>query len=342
VRGEFELVTGSDVDLFIDRDSIRWGDDWRARITDALDSSTFLVPMLTPRYFQRKECRREFTAFHGQAESRGYSKLILPILYSAVPDLNESSTDELLALAARTQYVDWTGLRLADIASERYRVAVNALVVQLAARWQEMREVESERSLASADLRAPSQLGFAEALHEVASRLDRWRELVEDDPIVVAQHAAILAAYEGRINRARSEQRLAIDHRRVVDLIPVAQRDLALAKEYSAESIEMNTHVLTVIRAARESPELVPALRPLADAVAEARRTLQSPMGRLAPNEVWSHDYWPGRAHYGAKFREMAELVTASSAFKEEGNVVLAGWVDALIELGLLEGNAAA
>lgn len=336
VRTEFATVTGVEVDLFVDRKSIEWGDDWRARIDDSLGASSFLIPVLTPRYFQRPECRREFTDFHGQAESRGYGKLILPLLYLEVEDFETGSKDEVVALAARSQYYNWSPYRLADTTSERYRTAVNEIVLQLRSRWREMQDVESTLLVESIKSEDPEPLGFADALAQVELRLPRWRELVEDDPVLVVQHKAVSDAYVVRIARAKPQQRLSIEHRQVFDLLPIARRDLELAQAYSAATIELNTYVLAVLRGAGQVSDFLPSLENLRDAVLEAKRVVETGT-RLLPGEEWSTDYWLSMAHLGAKFRELSELFTASDRFKKEGNELLAGWISALAELGLID-----
>lgn len=47
VANEFSLLTGDELNLFVDRDDINWGDKWRERISIALDTSTILMPIIT-------------------------------------------------------------------------------------------------------------------------------------------------------------------------------------------------------------------------------------------------------------------------------------------------------
>jgi hypothetical protein len=68
VKREYSLLTGDELALFIDRD-VQWGEEWRTRIDDALSATTFFVPVMTPRYFARAECRRELLTFAGHAAS---------------------------------------------------------------------------------------------------------------------------------------------------------------------------------------------------------------------------------------------------------------------------------
>src|SRR4051794_3545309 len=97
LASEFALITGEKLNLFVDRTGISWGEEWRVRIDNALVQTTFFIPVITPRYFTRDECRRELLAFHAQARSLEISELVLPILYVTVPGLDDDNPDEAVA-----------------------------------------------------------------------------------------------------------------------------------------------------------------------------------------------------------------------------------------------------
>jgi hypothetical protein len=70
-----------------------WGDERRQRIEEALAGITFFIPIVTPRYFQRPECRRELLSFSANGQKRNVDELLLPILYVDVEDLRDTSPD---------------------------------------------------------------------------------------------------------------------------------------------------------------------------------------------------------------------------------------------------------
>lgn len=332
IRLEFSLIHGTDVELFVDEDSLRWGDLWRERIEEALDSSTFLVPVLTPRYFQRAECRRELMDFYGQAQSRGLTRLIMPILYTPVPGLDETSPDELLSLSSRIQYFDWTSLRLADPESERYRTAVSDVVTMLSQRWEEMKQAEAEMSEAALQLAEPAEWGVTEALAEIDSRIGAWVDSIEDDPVLRAQTRAVQRAYRERMSRSNPGQKLSIEIRMVKEILPLDYRELDNAKSYSALTIEMHPFVIAALRAAREIPDVLPALGTLIDGLRLAQPYIARTM---EPGALWDHDHWQTRRHLGAKFRELADLTLEIKRFKDEGNRLVQTWCDELVALGV-------
>ncbi len=131
IMHEFETLTGTTIEIFTDKAEILWGQDFHARLDEALQETTFFIPILTPTYFLREECRKEMRQFVTSATALGLDQLLLSIRYTTVPDLREGSADELKDIAARMQFEPWDGLRLLDETSMPYRTAVNKLATRL-------------------------------------------------------------------------------------------------------------------------------------------------------------------------------------------------------------------
>lgn len=99
-----------------------------------MSSIAFFMPIITPRYFQSAECRRELNFFARNAEKLGIKELVLPILYVDFANLHsEPQTDDLMAMVTRFQWVNWTDLRFADPSSGDYKRAVSGLAERLVA-----------------------------------------------------------------------------------------------------------------------------------------------------------------------------------------------------------------
>src|SRR6266571_3397840 len=56
LSGEVRAQTGSPFPIFQDRGDVKWGQDWKLRINGALQTATFLFPMITPNFFSSTEC----------------------------------------------------------------------------------------------------------------------------------------------------------------------------------------------------------------------------------------------------------------------------------------------
>lgn len=134
IVAEFELQTGKGIELFLDRDSIQWGDRWRKVVDETLADVAFFIPVMTPRYFQSEECRRELNVFIERATRLGVKELVLPLYYVTHPPLDEDSPDDpLVALLKDIHWEDWRKLRVEDPASSPHRQGVRRLVDQLVA-----------------------------------------------------------------------------------------------------------------------------------------------------------------------------------------------------------------
>lgn len=134
VVAQYEMLTADSIHLFLDRDDIDWGDEWKPKVDSTLESVAFFISILTPRYFQSTECRRELNFFARRATKLGVRELVLPILYVDFPALHEDPChDDAMNLARSFQWEDWTRLRFAAVDSSEYRQAVGALAQKLAA-----------------------------------------------------------------------------------------------------------------------------------------------------------------------------------------------------------------
>ena len=184
VADQFEMLTGEKVDLFLDKDAIGWGHDWRNKIDESLASIAFFIPVMTPRYFMSPECRRELQFFARRATSLGVKELVLPLLYVDVPSIHdEAPPDDLVALVQTFQREDWQPLRFVDVTSEGYRKGVARLAGRLveANKRAELPRVTS--SLLETDRAATKdseqEPGFLDRLATAEETLPQWLETLQ-------------------------------------------------------------------------------------------------------------------------------------------------------------------
>jgi TIR domain len=128
---EFGLISGGELELFVDRTSLRWGDAWKERIAAAISGTTFFMPIVTPRYFESEQCRKELLDFVASASRQGLSRLLLPIYYVSVDELEHDPTDEVMILVADRQWEDLREVRLVETDSAQFRQAVGKLAHQI-------------------------------------------------------------------------------------------------------------------------------------------------------------------------------------------------------------------
>jgi len=177
---QYELITGDKIELFLDKDDIKWGDNWKDKIDRNLDSIAFFIPVITPRYLMSVECRREMQYFMSRAIDKGISELLLPLLYIKIQQITESKNeDELIKKIKDTQYEDWTDIRFFDIMSEGYRRAVNNLVKKLVEinRKLEISEDEIKKN-EKVYVNDEEELGFIDQLAKLEETMPEWFETI--------------------------------------------------------------------------------------------------------------------------------------------------------------------
>lgn len=129
---EVQAQTGQEFPIFQDRLDISWGENWRARIEQALEATTFLIPIITPSFFRSSYCREEIEKFARRERDLGRDDLILPIYFMECPSLMENhdaSTAE--GIIASRQMIDWRKLRFKNPESPKVRKEIAKIASQI-------------------------------------------------------------------------------------------------------------------------------------------------------------------------------------------------------------------
>lgn len=184
---EIELALGGDFGIFRDRDDITWGQQWQQRIDDSLDAVTFLIPIITPRYFNSEACRGELEAFHQREQGLGRADLILPVYWSTTPQLTDTG-DDLAQLIASRNHADWRDLRQADRSSPEARRMLARLAAQVVA---SLHRAPPPRAMPTAK---PAPEIAAEARPNPPRRAAAAPPTLVVDPLSRGTHTAIAAA----------------------------------------------------------------------------------------------------------------------------------------------------
>lgn len=129
---EYRQITGDELELFIDREGIEWGDRWARNIEASIDSSMFFIPVLSPLYFRSFYCQQELEQFLRKVEKENARELLLPIYYVDTAYAELGASDGAMKRVFEFQYEDWREMRFAERCSEKYRAAVGQLALRLA------------------------------------------------------------------------------------------------------------------------------------------------------------------------------------------------------------------
>jgi hypothetical protein len=263
VSREDALVTGYPLeqaaDVFVDCLSIGWGDDWRARIDQALMEASVLLPVLSPGYFLRPECRRELEAFLSRSPAR-----IRPVLLLSIPNFSANNPDKLIARASQLQYVDWTDLRYAKPDDPDRKQAINRLV----------------RGLRKA---AISPMARQELLQILVSIKHLWpalREAVINLRITAAQYKATRDVLrEERVAATTDEDAPDPRFHEATQLTPLEERCLAWAEAQLARLDDIDGLITKAIEIADGHTETRALLPPLREDIGQLKMT--GPIGLI-------------------------------------------------------------
>lgn len=314
VAGQFEMLTGERLELFLDKDAIKWGDEWKDKIDSSLASVAFFIPVLTPRYFMSPECRRELQFFARRATSLGLTELVLPLLYLDVSGLHdERPQDELLALIKTFQWEDWRELRFAEISAGEYRRAVARLAARL---------VEANRQVEGVDVAARVRRveeGTSEDSDETPGFIDRVATAEETLPKLVETINAIgkdieligQTMQEATADIHRSEKqakgfaaRLIVARRVARQLTEPVDRIRSFGSEFASQLHEVDQGFRTIIEHTASEIERTPeskvavceffgAVRTMSKAAHDGLGSIQGMIDAIAPVEKMSRDLRP-------------------------------------------------
>ena len=150
LAGRFEAETGRGLDIFVDRDDIGWGEDWRQEIFDSIKSATFFIPVITMRYFMSEMCRDEFTAFYEDAKRMGVTGLVRPVILAGGRHIVQNSPNEQMRILFGLNHVSIEEEFNEGFDSPSWHKKIKYMVAQLAQGIEEAETTLESRESAEA------------------------------------------------------------------------------------------------------------------------------------------------------------------------------------------------
>ena len=228
---------GRELEIFLDRDAIGWGDLAQPTIRSAVRSATVFLPVLTRRYFDRPYCREELFVFYNQAFVDGVRGLLLPVVLLGDGFLSEDNSDLAVQIVVERQHRSVREAWLEGPSSPAWRRALLGLAGELVDR------VESaERAL----IAAPAVVEV-----DVAAELDRFSR---DIKAVIRSVTAVVEEFQAL---------LGIDW---LKLGPAASRLRDVGRSFERRAFEVDRALRTAsfqVAFAGELRELVPGVEAL-------------------------------------------------------------------------------
>ena len=111
------------IDVFYDKDTIDWGDDWKKKIYEGLEKSEFAIIVISQNFFGRDWTELELQSLLNRQNAEG-QKLILPILHEVTPDqLKEKypAVADIQAIDSSNYTKEHIGLLFAKQLIKRYK-----------------------------------------------------------------------------------------------------------------------------------------------------------------------------------------------------------------------------
>lgn len=254
VVSQYEMLTADSIHLFLDRDDIEWGDEWKPKIDSTLESVAFFIAILTPRYFQSAECRRELNFFARRATQLGVRELVLPILYVDFQGLHEEPCqDEAMALARSFQWEDWVTLRFAAVDSPEYRRAVSSLAERLASASALAETTETTEATAEAiQEEEDTAPGFMDRLARAEEVLPDWTATMEGISAEIAEIGVLMNDASARVQRGEAHgagfaARLAVLHEVAKILDEPVTRIVALSNNFTTQLHDVDLGIKAII-----------------------------------------------------------------------------------------------
>jgi hypothetical protein len=328
VVARYEMITGESIELFLDRDDVNWGDAWRSRIDGSLAEVAFFIPVITPRYFQSAECRRELTAFATKARSLGVQELLLPILYVDVPELHtDQPSDEAMKLVKSFQWEDWRELSFAEPDSSDYRRGVARLADRLlrANQAAEAADVAQAVILGAQDEDEgdDEEPGLIDRLAAGEAALPEWSETLEAISVEMGRVTEITQSASEDMDRRNSQGkgfagRLAVARHLARDLRDPAERIEELGQDFTRQLHDVDEGIRAMIQVAPEEARQGPqerqqvcdffnSIREMARGAEDGLGAMENLVVTIGPVEAMSRDLRPPLRTLRAGLTVMAE-----------------------------------
>ncbi|MEV6428809.1 toll/interleukin-1 receptor domain-containing protein [Nocardia sp. NPDC051463] len=267
VSNAFRILTGAPLDLFFDRHSIQWGDEWQQKIDNSIHGTTFFIPIITPSYLSSQACRDEFIFFWSKSTFSKLDELLLPILYAPI-DINVDSDDEVVSIVSRIQFENWTEVRLESEGSSTYKKAIH----KLAARFKDIADLVDKKPEFTVDVNATKpasdkagmgdradEPGLLEVIVDIEETMPQWSQAIESMTSALSEIEEAMAASKPDLDKANQSAKIAS---RITAIKKAAERldhpthkFYESAKTYQGLAISMDPGFNALIQLAQMSAE---------------------------------------------------------------------------------------
>ena len=166
--------SGRRLEVFVDRETVGWGENWRDKIADSLHNAMVFIPVISLQYFDRPACRAELQAFHAAAKQLGVTELLLPLVVFGRNQITSTSDDALVRSVEELQHLDIQDAVLSGPRSREWRTTMLDVARKLIVAVEHAEKViqDHDSTRLPADGHAPTDMGDGEpGLYELDARI---------------------------------------------------------------------------------------------------------------------------------------------------------------------------
>jgi hypothetical protein len=161
---------GRRLEVFVDRDAIGWGENWRDKIADSLGNAMVFIPVISLQFFDRPACRAELQAFHAAAKQLGVTDLLLPLVVFGRNQITSASDDALIRSVEELQHLDIQDAVLSGPGSPQWRATMLDVSRKLITAVEHAEKVIQDHDSAGTP---PAETGDGElGLYELDARIE--------------------------------------------------------------------------------------------------------------------------------------------------------------------------
>lgn len=265
--------SGRRLEIFVDHDSIGWGDDWREQIRDSIDTALVFIPLVTLQYLDRPMCREELQLFVDGAKKIGVTDLFLPVVVLGHGQITEQSSDPVARMIAARQYMDLKRAVIEGPGSATWRAVLldlsEALVAAVDKAEQRLQEVVQPGSAPAGpqDLSAETVVDESPGLYEIMEQVNedgsRLAHLLNEFILLMGEFQAKMTPLSEEIKGADHARGRAVLARMAESISDTADRMGSVGTELEAVTIRVDGALRAALTLATEagSDELRDSLR---------------------------------------------------------------------------------
>lgn len=117
-------LSGRTAEVFLDRDDIPLGENWKERLENGIRRSLVLVAVYTGNYPRREACREEFFLFLEQSKELDVQSLLIPVVWLGFDSLLPEGEDEISDYVRTHQAADFKEAWVEGTSSAPFRANI--------------------------------------------------------------------------------------------------------------------------------------------------------------------------------------------------------------------------